>query len=408
MSNNFEYLSGSINISAPLPDILQKKGLDPFYEDPNNDEWGDVLCRVLYHESIHFWQLLASGYLANLVSEEWRRLDHFEQNKEILPKSDLSDNYTSRPDDTPFSPYELTECWARYWDVHTRSPARIIQEEGIVIEEPVDNDNRPSGTYSWIEYDTVMQKGEDSHLYARPYRWLLDRASGNSYLISLLFPVITHASFGSPDPVGVFTGCFERATQEDITNEIMEHRSGNINFDWINSWTFAWDKIVLPTIEEKNLPLYTSGFDVLQRGTLGTHPIYSEYLEKAQVLWKFVKLANMLDVQDEAQLSEISMEHIEEHAITQAAAQDPWIIFALPGQPHYRHLLGHYLSPPIVRFKNFTYSTNRGASMWGSDDQPNGSEDLFELRSSELNIRIRKFRAAEKAHSLGLPLNAFE
>jgi len=39
MSNNFEDLSGAINISAPLPDTLQENGLDPFYEDPNNAQW---------------------------------------------------------------------------------------------------------------------------------------------------------------------------------------------------------------------------------------------------------------------------------------------------------------------------------------------------------------------------------
>jgi hypothetical protein len=410
MSNNFEYLSGTVNISAPLPDILQEKGLDAFYEDPNNARWGDVLCRVLYHESIHFWQFLASGYIANLINEEWKRLDHFEQMNEIIPKSDFLKNFTQRPEDIPFSPYELTECWARYWDVHTRSPARIIQEEGIGIGESKTYDNRLAGNYSWIEYDTIMQKGEDSHLYAQPYRWLLEKASGNSYLIALLFPVITHASFGNPDPVSVFTGCFERATQPEITKEIMEHRSGNINFDWINSWTFAWDKIVLPTLEEKNLPLYTSGFDVIQRGTLGTHPIYREYLEKAQVLWKFVKLANMFDtsVEDQNDISDYSMDEIENHAIKEMAANNPWIIFALPGQPHYRNLLGHYLSPPIISFKNITYSTNKASSMWESKGKINEPQKTFESQSNELEIRIRRFRAAEKANSLGLPLNAFE
>ncbi|WMW24265.1 hypothetical protein RE474_09170 [Methanolobus sediminis] len=410
MSNNFEYLSGAINISAPLPDTLQENGLDHFYEDPNNAQWGDVLCRVLYHESIHFWQFLASGYIANLVSEEWRRLNHFEQMNEIIPKSDFLKNFTLHSDDKPFSPYELTECWARYWDVHTRSPARIIQEEKIEIERLEPIDKRLIGTYSWIEYDTIMQKGEDSHLYAQPYQWLLEKSSGNSYLIALLFPIITHASFGSPDPVSFFTGCFERATQADITKEIMEHRSGNINFDWINSWTFAWYQIVLPTLEEKNLPIFTSGFDVIQRGILGTHPIYHQYLEKAQVLWKFVKLANIFDASDEDKnnRTDYSMEQIENHAITEMAANNPWIIFALPGQPHYRHLLGHYLSPPMINFKNFTYSSDKVSSMWESGDKASESHVTFESQSNELEIRIKRFRAAEKAHSLGLPLNAFE
>ena len=408
MSNSFEFLSGTINISAPLPDSLQEKGLDSFYEDPNNSQWGDVLCRVLYHESIHFWQFLSSGYIANLISEEWKRLNHFEQMNEIIPKSDFLKNFNQRPEDKTFSPYELTECWARYWDVHTRSPARIIKEEGIEIDESENQNNKLYGNYSWIEYDTIMQKGEDSHLYAQPYRWLLEKASGNSYLIALLFPIITHASFGSPDPVGVFTGCFERAAQEEILKEIMEHRSGNINFDWINSWTFAWNEIVLPTLEEKKLPIFTSGFDVIQRGALETQPIYREYPEKAQILLKFVRLANVLDVPGEDQFPDYSMEHMENHAITEMAANNPWVIFALPGQPHYRNLLGHYLAPPNVNFRNFTYSSSRVSNMWESEYRTNESAETFESASIKLTEKIRRFRAAEKAHSLGLPLDAFE
>ena len=411
MANNFEFLSGAINISAALPDSLQEQGLDPFYKDPNNAAWGDELCRVLYHESTHFWQFLASGYIANLVNEEWTRMNHFEQNGEIMPESDFLKNHIQR-EGKPFSPYELTECWARYWDVHTRNPARIIEEDEIELDDPEHLENAAIGTYSWIEYDTIMQKGKDSQFYARPYRWLLEKASGNSFLIALLFPAITHASFGSPEPVGVFTGCFERATQPDITKEIMEHRSGNINFDWLNSWTFVQDKIVLPTLEEKKLPIYTSGFDVIRRSKLGSHPIYREYPERLSVLWKFLKLANIMESSNENHDAELNidsfMQDLEKKAMMEMPMTDPWVIFALPGQPYYRRLLGNYLSPPIVRFKNHTYSANRTASMWQSESQNNEENETFEPYSNELESRIKRFRAAEKAASLGLPPNAFE
>lgn len=410
MANDFEYLSGNINISAALPDHLQKNGLDPFYEDPNNTAWGDTLCRVLYHESIHFWQFLASGYIANLVSEEWKRLNHFEETGEIIPQSEFLKKHIIHPENCTFSAFELVECWARYWDVHTRSPALIIKEEGIDISDLNLSETSSMGTYSWIDYDTVMQKGKDSHFYAEPYRWLLEKASGNSYLVALLFPIITHAAFGSPAPVEAFTACFERAMQPNISMEIMQHRSGNINFDWLNSWNFVKGEILSPVLEEKNLPFYTSGFDVISRGELSDHPIYRDYPERMNVLWKHLELMNVLQSQDKdiTESLESSMQDMENYALKTLPMQDPWVIFGLPGQPIYRYLLGHYLSPPGILFSDFNHYTRQTISLGLLKEEKIEEGETYELQSQKLELQIKRFRAAEKAVSLGLAPDAFE
>jgi hypothetical protein len=46
--------------------------------------------------------------------------------------------------------------------------------------------------------------------------------------------------------------------------------------------------------------------------------------------------------------------------------------------------------------------------MWESEYRTNESAETFESASIKLTEKIRRFRAAEKAHSLGLPLDAFE
>ena len=86
----FEYLTGTIMVPAEAPEEWQKEGLGKFYLSPNDEQWGQSLCRVLYHESVHFWQLFSSAYIANLVSDDWRRLQHYEETGEVLPLSSIS------------------------------------------------------------------------------------------------------------------------------------------------------------------------------------------------------------------------------------------------------------------------------------------------------------------------------
>ena len=125
MDAHFEYLTGVINVPATAPAKLVDDGLDQFYLEPNDEEWGASLCRVLYHESIHFWQLFSSAYVANIVDHDWIRLQHFRDTGQVQPLGERAQEYGVRDEGMPFSPRELLECWARYWDVHSRSPAAI-------------------------------------------------------------------------------------------------------------------------------------------------------------------------------------------------------------------------------------------------------------------------------------------
>ena len=84
--HTFDYLTGTVRVLAAChPDLAAD--LLPFYVHPNDDRWGEHLCRVLYHESIHFWLFISSAYLANIVAGEWLRLETFRDTGRVTSAS---------------------------------------------------------------------------------------------------------------------------------------------------------------------------------------------------------------------------------------------------------------------------------------------------------------------------------
>ena len=71
MDGTYDYLSGAATIPVVAPEQWKKEKFYEFYARPNDEEWGEKLCRILFHESLHFWQFLSSSYIASLVAEDW-------------------------------------------------------------------------------------------------------------------------------------------------------------------------------------------------------------------------------------------------------------------------------------------------------------------------------------------------
>ena len=145
---------------------------------------------MLYHESLHFWQILSLGYVTKLVEQNWIRFINFEKVGTIIPYTDLESNHKVNKETDPFSAYKLLECLTRFWDVHIRGPNRIIMDEKIDLSESelynTDSEGRYR-SYTGKTYDTIMQVGEDCRLYADPYRWMLKQSKGNSFLFNWFF-----------------------------------------------------------------------------------------------------------------------------------------------------------------------------------------------------------------------------
>jgi hypothetical protein len=289
-ANRYDYLRGIVSVNAEAPVGWEAEWDLPFWMSPNNDAWGRQLCRVLYHETLHFWQLLSSGYLAVLVAAEWERLLHYEATGELMPAGQFLMDHSRPIGSDPFSTAELTECWARFWDVHTRSPARIIDEEGITPgdDAALTTQFGEIVAYTGDAFDIVMQVGEDSAVYGAPYRWLLETVH-DSYLANLLFPILVQAAFSTVRPAGMFCAFAQQiAGRPSLLQEIYGNAKRSVNLDWLTIYPLVRSELIDPILQEIMTafqeartggpgPVLGNGLFIIQRSHLASHPILSEY-----------------------------------------------------------------------------------------------------------------------------------
>jgi hypothetical protein len=405
---DFDFLAGIVRVDMPAPETWKKEGLVNFFTDPNDPNWGSNLCRKLYHESLHFWQLLGWGYVANCAAADWQRIVTFETSGTVPPLSKRGLDSMFETGNHPFSPRELMEAVARFWDVHTRSPYRVMLDEQIPINEmtshlTISAPDSEEPSYTNHAFDFVMQHGADCQQYAQPYRWLMDRVRGHSAFAVIMFPLCAHVAMGTPDPVTVFCEAIDLAFEHPVIQLLMNHRSGSIHTDWMTFWP-ALVKYIFPfAMAKAGVFEFTAGFDVIQRGGLRDHPIYRDYLAKATSLFGFFKLYHPRSTSLHPQ----AIQHAQD--LSRTALENPYIFFALPGEPVYRLALGQMLAPPAVRFRNFTCYANRSViGMIIAEREGRLWENTFSLIATEVEHRVARFRAAEYATSIGLPPHAFE
>jgi hypothetical protein len=249
-----------------------------------------------------------------------------------------------------------------------------------------------------------MIEGEGKSLYERPYRWALE-AAGDSHFVAVVFPILVHSAFGTPQPVRVFCQAFARALGSETLDGAPA--TGNINFDWLNSWDAVLGEAFGPTIADLSLPAYTSGFDVIKRGPLDDHPVYSEVTRHQQAVLLGHAKRNYAAAPDPRSGS---LEAVELHATADLGYRQPLAIFGLPGQPTYRFMLGMTFRPSVVNFADGKLHCGRpGIALKKAMmiDDPN-EPDTFEEVVEALTPRIARFRNAQWAQARGLALDAFE
>lgn len=407
---DFDFLSGIVRVGVTAPAAWQDDKLTPFFADPNHADWGPLLCRRLYHETLHFWQLLGWGYVANCAAADWARVLSFEQTGVMPPPSACGLDAMSKVGDGPFSPRELMEAVARFWDVHTRSPAQVIDDEGLADAAAravgpltmIDPHGGNFEAYTHHAFDFVMQQGPDCRRYAEPYRWLLHRVGGASAFAVMMFPLCAHAAMGTPDPVRVFCAAIDLALGNPQIRHVMLRRSGSIHSDWMRCWPSLARHVFGSAAMEAGVMQFTSGLEVIQRGILRHHPIFREYLDKAHFRGWFGMYRTV-----PASAHPLEVQHAMD--LEQAALANPMILFALPGEPTYRRALAETVPPPLVRFANFDVATSRpviGKVL--AMQQGTHWVDDFGPACADVERRLARFRAAEYAVSIGLPPHAFD
>lgn len=405
--DQYDFLSGIVTIRREAPADWEGKAVLPFWTAPNEDEWGRRLCRVLYHEALHFWQFLSSPYLIEVVGRLWQQLENFEARGQLAAPEALWDEEDGQAA-TPFTTYEIVECWARFWDVHTRNPLTIIAEEDIATDgSKLDH----HGYYGDKAYDLVMTQGPNCQLYARPYRWLLEACRGNSLMANVLLPLMTNAAFSTLAPATFFHQAVQRALQSNnIKAEIAAFQNRAVNLTWLKIWDTVMMEAVAPFVthpDQAMRPFQTAGYEAIEEGALQSHPIFRHYAIKANgsnfKTW-FQFFGDMTGAADPA-LAEYS------EWINRIARKMPvYGVYAMPGQPFYRSTLGTLVPPPRIEFQNFAWHAPRIIQVDLSGQDRHRAEDghTFEDDYKALIPRIRRFRYALEAVKLGLPPDAFE
>lgn len=417
-----DYLTATMRVGIDAPDAwlaVPHDAMYQFYENPNDERWASV-SRILYHESIHFWQLFSSGYIGNIVGDDWHRLVTFEKTGRILPPSANLKAFATKKEHFPFSAKDLTECWARYWDVHTRGPVTILREEGRDTKNlgEIERISPLTGQYEYSQsaYDAAFLTPGEATEYSEPYRWMMDRTSGHSRFVATVFPVLCHLAFASPKPVEALYESFETAWRSRALRQKVNASVGIVNIDWIELWDDIAVLGFVPVARQRRLPLFTSGADVIKRGSLESHPIYSRYLHRLGIIQQFAegwvrtnagdKWCDNIPVEAQC-LGEFQMRF---------AARNFWGIFAQPGQPEYRYLLGVNLAPARIVFRNYEWITPGSSTeklsrvhklfTEGFTEETLESQYATILRS--LDERVEMFRTAVYAQSRGISVSQFE
>lgn len=405
--DQYDYLSGIVTVKRDAPVDWKSKAVLPFWEAPNDPRWGERLCQVLYHESLHFWQFLNSPYLIRVVGNLWEKLQSFEQTGELSREPSLWHD-PKAPPSVAFSNYELVECWARFWDVHTRNPQKIIEAEAIEVNEEGLDFN---GFYTDRAYDLVMTLGVNCQLYARPYRWLLEACDNNSLLAHVLFPLIANAAFSTENPSLFFHNATERALQSTkIRQAVLGFRGQAINLTWLKCWDTVLTEAVVPLIsqEEKTLiPFQKAGYQAIGEGPLSSHPIFGPYVSKAD--GSNFKLWFRHFYEEPYGNTPTFLEYAQ--WINHVARQMPiYGVYGLPGQPFYRSTLGTLVPPPRIEFNNYSWNAPKilEVDISGANQHRAQNQETFEPDYEAFLPRVKRFRYALEAVKLGLPPTAFD
>ena len=151
-------------------------------------DWRPGLARKVFHETLHYWQHISQGFLIRLIEEDLDRLERFEATGNIPPPGPLKRMFVTRDATAGFSPRDLMEAHARYWDIHAIGPPRLIEadldnphrETDSILTRPAYDDMKAEGRiwrhidpngeghgYSGFSFDLAMRLAGGA--YARPY-----------------------------------------------------------------------------------------------------------------------------------------------------------------------------------------------------------------------------------------------
>ncbi|MFE6096418.1 hypothetical protein ACFQ7M_31195 [Streptomyces massasporeus] len=168
-------------------------------------------ARIIFHETVHYWQQLSQSFLIELASEEWGRLRHFEETGQVLEIGEMRREFDRVDKDLGFSARDLHECLARFWEVVAFGAQTIISDEWQSGRKTAHPDfeemyrqrrvelELPPNAWGSYDFQTAMYNiGGD---YASPF---LVTCPNLPQCEMFVFPWLAHFALKTRTPVTIF------------------------------------------------------------------------------------------------------------------------------------------------------------------------------------------------------------
>lgn len=332
MDSEFWALGAIIRIDSPAPPRSLQAWYGPASYYPEQS-------RTLFHETVHFWQYLASGYLTRLVEEDWDRLVTFEGTGKVTREAPRRVHFIQSHPEHGFSPRDLVEAFARYWDVQVVGPPHLIElelrsgryafsaefiERFETLKAKGFLRHPEHGGYSWPAFELAMEGAGGR--WARPYVMLRQRLPPKA--TGALFPVTVNLALQTADPVSTFAFLISGAPSLESA-----FPSGE---DIAPAWRWCYEFVHLLLGELPQEELLGNGLRVAAAGSLDKHPIWNwlvKYMLRAA-----------------AEVGAKGTKKMEWETAVERGIGPLAFALACPGDLESRSWLVPLLAPPLVQF----------------------------------------------------------
>ncbi len=342
MGSAFRPISGVIEVDwewrPPSPKVLRH----PAAHEPRES-------RVVFHETVHYWQQISQGFLAKMAEEDWQRLSRFESDGSLLDAGSYRREFVRRDKDAGFSARDLQESLARFWDVHVIGPHRLLELDFADPHRHIDDFFKEQyygfkakgmiihpehGGYSDLAFDMAMEACAGN--YARPYQSLRERF--NPVVTGTVFPLAGHFSLQTQRPVEVFV-----RTVEELAPYLERLPKGQpIHVLWEVCYPLVRDTASRVWHSQGNGNLMMSG-TMIVNGPLQEHPVYK---------WIFSELDCASRVLDGTPFAEKIAKGFGGLPEGLAGIMAVDYCLSCPGDTTNRSFLVEWLAPPCVCFSD--------------------------------------------------------
>jgi hypothetical protein len=340
MGSAFRSISALIEADFPWREVSPKVLRHPAVHEPQES-------RIVFHETVHYWQQLGQGFMAKMVQEDWIRLQRFENDNALLDPGPYRLEFVRQHSGCGFSAHDLQESLARFWDVHAIGPHRLLEMDFADPRRSIDEFFKEQyfafkkkgmivhpehGGYSNLAFDMAMDASAGN--YAKPYQYV--RKHFNPVVTGTVFPLAGHFALQTEQPIDVLLN-----TIDAIVPYLERLPRGRAIHDlWKACYSLIRDQTlrIAHQMEIGDLILTAA---LIKDGPLREHPIYR---------WIFFELERgRRALEDTPFANELAQTfgHVPE-GLRGVLAID--FCLSCPGDITNRSFLVEWLAPPCVQF----------------------------------------------------------